>query len=128
MDVQFSRTEACLNCHSDEHSLSFKDSPHGQLQLKADQGELPQQAAVSCATCHLPTVEKGKDDFFVNHNQNDNLRPNEKMIRSVCMQCHNLEFSIDALADKALIENNFSHPPTEHIPSIDWALKREKKK
>jgi hypothetical protein len=44
------------------------------------------------------------------------------------MQCHNLEFSIDALADKALIENNFSHPPTEHIPSIDWALKREKKK
>jgi hypothetical protein len=64
----------------------------------------------------------------VNHNQNDNLRPNEKMIRPVCMQCHSLDFSIDALADEKLILNNFAHPPTEHIPSIDWALKRENKK
>jgi hypothetical protein len=64
----------------------------------------------------------------VNHNQNDTLRPNEKMIRPVCMACHNLEFSIDALADKALIENNFSGQPSEHIPSIDWSLKRVKKK
>jgi hypothetical protein len=50
------------------------------------------------------------------------------MIRPVCMACHNLEFSIDALADKALIENNFSGQPSEHIPSIDWSLKRVKKK
>jgi hypothetical protein len=128
IDVAFSGTEACLNCHSDPHSLAFKDSPHGQLQLKADAGDIDQNAVVSCATCHLPRQEKGKDKVFVNHNQNDTLRPNEKMIRPVCMACHNLEFSIDALADKALIENNFSGQPSEHIPSIDWSLKRVKKK
>jgi hypothetical protein len=127
-DVQFSRTEACLNCHSDQHSLAFEDSPHGQLQLKADAGEIDQNAVVSCATCHLPRIEKGKDEIFVNHNQNDVLRPNEKMIRPVCLQCHSLDFSIDALADKALIENNFSGKPSVHIPSIDWALKRVEKK
>lgn len=129
-DVQFSRTEACLNCHSDKHSLAFQDSPHAQLQKLADNGEIPQDAVVSCATCHLPRIQQtrgGKLDIQVNHNQNDTLRPNEKMIRPVCMQCHNLEFSIDALADKTLIENNFLHAPSEHIPSIDWALKREKK-
>jgi hypothetical protein len=76
----------------------------------------------------LPRIEKGKDEIFVNHNQNDVLRPNEKMIRPVCLQCHSLDFSIDALADKALIENNFSGKPSVHIPSIDWALKRVEKK
>jgi hypothetical protein len=50
------------------------------------------------------------------------------MIRPVCLQCHSLDFSIDALADKALIENNFSGKPSVHIPSIDWALKRVEKK
>ena len=37
-----------------------------------------------------------------------------------------LEFAINALADEALIKNNFSGKPTTYIPSIDWALKREK--
>ena len=37
---------------------------------------------------------------LVQHNQNDGLQPNEKMIRPVCMSCHGLGFSIDALAGK----------------------------
>jgi hypothetical protein len=129
-EAQFAKTEACLGCHSDPHSLAFEDSPHGKLQQLANQGQIEQAQVVTCATCHMPRQETktgGSAIISVNHNQNDTLRPNEKMIRPVCMQCHNLEFSIDALADRALIENNFPHAPTDHIPSIDWALKREKK-
>ena len=66
----------------------------------------------------------GETIWQVQHNQNDNLRPNEKMIRPVCMQCHSLAFSIDALADEKLILNNFNGAASKHIPSIDWALER----
>ena len=119
--------EACLGCHDDEHSLAYYDSPHGLLWNEMKLNNIPQQQAVSCASCHMPRMQKiiaGKNIIRVDHNQNANLRPNEKMIRPVCMQCHSLEFSIDALADKALIRNNFSGKPTVHIESIDWALKR----
>lgn len=127
-DTQFAAAQACLGCHNDSHSLAFEASPHGKLLNAAIAGTLPAEQAVSCATCHMPREEKnlmGQKVVQVNHNQNDNLRPNEKMIRPVCMQCHNLGFAIDALADPALIENNFNGKPAQHIPSIDWALRRE---
>ena len=130
-DAGFAKQEACLTCHSDEHSQAFESSPHGKLSEKAALGAISEEEVVTCATCHIPRLEENKAGTIivkVNHNQNDNLRPNEKMIRPVCMQCHSLEFSIDALADDKLILNNFAHPPTEHIPSVDWALKRENKK
>lgn len=123
----------CLSCHDDEHSLAFEQSPHGQLFVQAGKGEIAVEQSVSCASCHMPRVaqrinatDAGASPMTVEHNQNLNLRPNEKMIRPVCMQCHSLEFSIDALADDALIKNNFSGRPSVHIPSIDWVLKREK--
>ena len=47
------------------------------------------------------------DLMVVQHNQNANLRPNEKMIRQVCLTCHSLALSIDALADSELIRRNF---------------------
>ena len=71
----------------------------------------------------MPQTEKG-GKVLTNHNQNDTLRPNEKMIRATCMSCHGLGFAIDALADPALIANNFSGQPMRHVESIDWALKR----
>ena len=40
--------------------------------------------------------------IFTSHNQSDGLRPNEKMIRPVCLDCHGLGFAIDALADDDL--------------------------
>ena len=58
------------------------------------------------------------------HNQNDNLRPNEKMIRSVCLDCHGLGFAIDALADADLVAGNFNRRPAVHIESIEWAARR----
>ncbi len=118
-DLSKAATESCMGCHDSEHVRNFPSSPHA---LSTD---------VSCATCHMPReqkVEQGLKIFRVNHNQNMNLKPNEKMIRSVCMDCHSLEFSIDALADEKLLENNFSGKPEVHIRSVDMAIERDKSK
>ena len=64
------------------------------------------------------------DRVRVQHNQNWNLRPNEKMIRDVCLNCHGLGFSIDSLADRNLIELNFRGRPSRHIESIEMAAKK----
>ena len=91
-------------------------------------GALPGGSGVSCATCHMPIVETRDDDGtrakFVTHNQNDNLRPNDKMVRSVCASCHGLQFTLDSLADRALIGANFKGHPAVRVESIDWAKRR----
>lgn len=126
-DTRSAAMDACLSCHNDEHSLAFAESPHGRLWQLEKSGSLEEGGGVSCATCHMPRVEKiinGKSSVHVEHNQNASLRPNEKMIRPVCMQCHSLEFAIDSLADPELIKRNFTGQPAKHVESIDWALKR----
>lgn len=126
-NTEVAATEACLGCHADEHSLAFEGTPHHATWEEFLEGDRPREAAVSCATCHLPreeTTEFGKTSVRVNHNQNATLRPNEKMIRSTCLHCHSLSFSIDALASETQIQSNFAGPLTEHIPSIDMALER----
>ena len=67
-------------------------------------GEGAANTGVSCATCHLPREPHREGDeevVRVQHNQNDNRRPNEKMMRNVCLKCHGAQFSLDALADRA---------------------------
>ena len=135
-DAEQAAVSSCLNCHSDEHSLAYEKSPHANVvEASKNKGLIDFSDAsdaaqnVTCATCHMPRYEytkAGTKVVGVEHNQNMNLRPNEKMIRSVCLDCHSLEFSIDALADPALIKNNFNGQPSEHIPSVDWAVKRHK--
>jgi predicted CXXCH cytochrome family protein len=125
-DLDFASTKACLSCHSDEHSRNFNNSKHATLQLpNTEQHTTSQNTTMTCASCHMPRY----DDEGVTramHNPNHNLRPNEKMIRTVCMDCHSLAFSIDALADKSLIKRNFVGKPSAHISSIDMAVKRTK--
>ena len=79
----------------------------------------------------MPRVEEG-GKVHVQHNQNYNLRPNEKMIRSVCMSCHGLEFSLNSLADSLLIEKCFQGQPTVTIDSAQmakrWFQEKEKQK
>jgi len=119
--------EACLGCHEDEHSKAFLESPHRRLWQAELDGKLPPGRGVSCATCHLPRVTHREGDVNgvrVQHNQNWNLRPNEKMIRSVCLPCHGLGFTLDALADAQLIKKNFNGQPSRHVESLDWAAKR----
>ncbi len=122
-DLAHAAVDACLSCHNDDHSLAYKDSAHFRLWTEEQAGLLPPGSGVTCATCHMPQAEKG-DKIVTNHNQNDTLRPNEKMIRPTCMSCHGLGFAIDALADPLLVRNNFTGQPNRHIESIDWALNR----
>ncbi len=122
-DLTFAAVDACLTCHDDEHSTAYKSSPHFDLWSGELVGDLPVGSGVTCATCHMPKSEKA-EKAVSNHNQNDTLRPNEKMIRPVCMSCHGLSFAIDALADPNLVTNNFSGTPIRQIESIGWALNR----
>ena len=126
-NTHIASVDACLDCHADKHSLAFKDSSHYRLFEDEAAGKVAKDSGVSCATCHMPrTLHKGGkvDRVLVEHNQNLNLRPNEKMIRSVCMNCHGLGFSIDALADTQLIEHNFNGPAHQHVQSLDLAERR----
>jgi hypothetical protein len=119
-DREHAAADACQGCHADKHTLAYAESPHGKAWRAELVGTAARGSGVSCATCHMPQERTGR----VQHDQNDNLRPREKMIRSVCLDCHGLAFAIDALADPALIESNFAAAPRAHVPSIDWALAR----
>ncbi|MCY3624961.1 MAG: NrfA- nitrite reduction protein [Candidatus Dadabacteria bacterium] len=126
-DTAQAAVDSCLGCHTDTHSNSYKDSLHFELWQAEASGLGAPGSGVSCATCHLPRETHKKSDdkrVLVQHNQNMNLQPNEKMIRGVCMKCHGLPFSIDALADPVLIERNFKGQPSRHVESVDMAVQR----
>lgn len=128
-DTVKAQVEACLGCHDDTHSRAYLDSPHHKLWQAEVSGKAPKGSGVSCASCHMPRIKAenpaGAPFIFVNHNQNDNLRPNEKMIRTVCGDCHGLQFTLDALADRKLASRNYAGRPEIHVESIEWALKHQ---
>ena len=124
-DTRMAAVESCASCHDDRHTRAYFASSHYRLWQAELAGEAAPGTGVSCATCHLPKEETSKG-IVTNHNQNDILRPNEKMIRPVCMDCHGLGFAIDALADPDLVARNFQGAPSVHIESIDWAVRRVK--
>jgi formate-dependent nitrite reductase cytochrome c552 subunit len=129
-DTRKAAVEACTGCHDDTHTREYVGSPHHELWQKELAGTLPPGSGVTCATCHMPRVDHRQDDVkrtLVQHNQNDTLAPNEKMLRPVCMACHGLPFSIDALADRALVTRNFKGRPAAHIRSVDMALDAERR-
>jgi formate-dependent nitrite reductase cytochrome c552 subunit len=80
-------------------------------------------SGVSCATCHLPREGHGQS-VSAQHDQSANLRPRDKMVRSVCMNCHGVGFSLDALADESLVRRNFNGLPSEHVQSLDMVERR----
>jgi hypothetical protein len=130
-DTKKAAVEACTGCHRDDHTLAYENSPHHSLWKKELAGEAPAGSGVSCASCHMPRDEYRVPDsaakrMLVQHNQSDNLRPSEKMIRPVCMSCHGLGFSIDALADPKLAAGNFTGKPAAHVRSLDMVAKRVK--
>ena len=130
-NTQHAAVEACLGCHDDSHSQAYKASPHYTLWLDEQNNADKTTTGVSCATCHMPRLSEQHGDktrIRVQHNQNDNLRPNEKMLRGVCMQCHGLAFAIDSLADTELVQRNFNGKPAVHIESLDMAERRSLKK
>jgi hypothetical protein len=126
-DTRVAAAEACLGCHDDDHSRAYEGSPHHRLWQAELSGAASPGHGVTCATCHLPRETHRQDEISavrVEHNQNWNLRPNEKMAKSVCLNCHGLGFVLDALADSRLIASNFTGKPARHIESVEWAAKR----
>ena len=131
-DTKLAAVQACLQCHDDAHSTAYEASAHAQTWRREVASELPAGSGVACASCHMPRLSHSYEEYevrqtYVQHNQNDSLRPNEKMIRPVCMNCHGLGFSIDALADLALIRRNFTGQPARHVPSIEMAVQRQRR-
>ena len=103
---RFASQDSCLQCHDDEHSKNHKLSSHFNI-------------GVTCASCHMPREDR-EGTIIVNHDNTANLRPNEKMTKNVCMDCHGLQFSMNAMTDPHLIKSNFSSPPTQSHPGIKW--------
>ncbi len=122
-DLRQAATEACLGCHSDEHSLNYRNSAHARSWELEISGEAAAGTGVSCASCHMPRTKKGKA-VFVEHNQSLTLEPNSKMLRPVCLNCHGLEFASAALADRDLINSNFSYSISSSHPSFALVRKR----
>lgn len=124
-DVVTASVDSCLGCHADDHSIAYQQSSHYALWLAEVSGQGEPGSGVSCATCHMPRTNMDVDDYnsriVVNHNQSATLSPNSKMLRPTCMECHGLEFSINALADQALIDNNFNAQPGVQIDSVVMA-------
>ncbi len=130
-NTQKAAVQSCLQCHNDSHSKNYLTSPHAKLWQQEQSGMLPTGSGVSCATCHLPRIwhedeEEELERILVDHNQSNTLRPNDKMLRPVCLQCHGLGFSIDALADQDLLERNFHGRPAKHVESIDMAVEADR--
>lgn len=112
-DTRSAEVDSCLECHNDQHSIAFKKSSHYKLWAS---NESTSKDGVSCANCHFPRKQirmQGIERVLIEHNQNNNLRPNQKMIRSVCMNCHGYGFSLDSLSDAELIINNFMGKPSK---------------
>ncbi len=131
-NTQTAAVEACLNCHKDKHSRAYKASAHFRLWRDEQKGIAAKNSGVSCASCHLPriapkkrkTKAKKPRPTKVQHNQNHNLKPNQKMLKDVCLRCHGLSFSLDSLADKEVIRYNFAEPSNKHLQSLEMVKKR----
>ena len=112
--------DSCLGCHADEHSVAWTRSEHAKRWR-----ENPQSGA-SCATCHMPrTKESGQERISVLHNISAMMRPQEKMLQPVCMNCHGYEFSLRSLSDAALIKGNFIGKPAASSKTVDWVQARK---
>ncbi|MEM8605257.1 MAG: hypothetical protein AAGF24_15665, partial [Cyanobacteria bacterium P01_H01_bin.121] len=116
-------TDSCLGCHNDSHSLNYENSRHAELFWAKATLPRPSAETVSCATCHLPrqTVEGygGETAVVVNHNNTFTLKPRDRMVSEVCMNCHGMEYSYNSIFDDELVELNFARPPTLELETLD---------
>ncbi|KAA5539696.1 NrfA- nitrite reduction protein [Roseiconus nitratireducens] len=130
-DTEFAAVDACLRCHADSHSLAYRDTTHASLWEEEVSGSGERGTGVSCATCHLPRLE-GNRGVWVNHDQNASLRPSETMAREVCMNCHGLDFALNALADPLGKTTCYGNTPERRVESVqmahDWFTQRQSKR
>ena len=123
VETERAAVEACASCHDDAHSRAYFGSVHHDLWQAELAGQAPPGTGVSCATCHMAKAER-RGKLVTSHNQNATLRPNEKMVRPVCLDCHGLGFALNALADADLVAGNFQGKPSVQVQSVEWAVRR----
>ncbi|MBP0000738.1 MAG: cytochrome c3 family protein [Cyanobacteria bacterium SID2] len=122
VDTVRAAVDSCLTCHSDSHSLNYQNSKHAQLFEKDRRLPRPSRESVSCATCHLPrhSIEQSDGEVtWVNHNNTFTLKPRDRMVKEVCMNCHGVEYSYNSIFDDALVEANFDKPPSLSLQTFD---------
>lgn len=124
-DRQYAAVEACVACHDDSHSRAYLDSGHYAAWKAERAGTAAAGTGVSCATCHLPReADMAGAVARVRHNQSDYLRPNEKMLETVCVSCHSAEQALDALADSQLIARGLEGTPAVHVQSMQMVRRK----
>ncbi|MGB7484965.1 MAG: cytochrome c3 family protein, partial [Phormidesmis sp.] len=128
--------DSCLTCHNDTHSLNYENSKHGKAVFAAIAANptlpRPSDEMVTCATCHLPRTAQKKGDgtllVKVNHNNTYTLKPRDRMVGDVCMNCHGMEYSYNSIFDDALVKADFDRPPTLEHPSFKLVRAAEDKR
>jgi len=127
VDTYQASVDSCLTCHRDNHSLNYKNSPHAQVFRKIGTLPRPNADSVTCATCHLPREVAG-DKVLVNHNNTYTLKPRDRMVKEVCMNCHGVEHAYNSIFDDELVEANFARPPNQKLPPFQLVRDLEKKR
>ena len=127
VDTYQASVDSCLTCHSDNHSLNYKNSPHASIFREIGTLPRPDANSVTCATCHLPR-EKSGDDILVNHNNTYTLKPRDRMVKEVCMNCHGVEHAYNSIFDDELVEANFARPPNQKMTTFQLVRDLEKKR
>lgn len=126
-DTYQASVDSCLTCHSDRHSLNYKNSPHANIFQKIGTLPRPNKDSVTCATCHLPREISG-DKVLVNHNNTYTLKPRDRMVQEVCMNCHGVEHAYNSIFDDELVEANFARPPNQKLSTFKLVRDLEKKR
>lgn len=127
VDTYQASVDSCLTCHSDRHSLNYKNSPHAKIFREIGTLPRPDKNSVTCATCHLPRVKSG-DSILVNHNNTYTLKPGDRMVQEVCMNCHGVEHAYNSIFDDELGSANFARPPNQKLPTFQLVRDLEKKR
>ena len=127
VDTYQASVDSCLTCHNDNHSLNYKNSPHARIFREIGTLPRPNQDSVTCATCHLPRHVVG-EEVLVNHNNTYTLKPGDRMVQEVCMNCHGVEHAYNSIFDDELVEANFARPPTQTMQTFQLVREHEKKR
>lgn len=124
--------DSCLTCHNDTHSLNYENSKHAKAVFASQPLPRPGSASVTCATCHLPRIAhksaEGIPMAKVNHNNTYTLKPRNRMVGEVCMNCHGVEYGYNSIFDDELVEANFDRPPTLNHQTFDLVRAAEERR
>ncbi|WP_071590825.1 cytochrome c3 family protein [Synechococcus sp. PCC 7336] len=117
LDTRTAAVDSCLTCHNDPHSLAYVNSKHAGLLAGHESLPRPSGGEVTCATCHLPRY-RHSGQVAVNHNNTFTLKPRDRMVSEVCMNCHGMEFAYNNIFDDEVVEANFARASSQDLKTL----------